>query len=344
MKPSKNQISLLSGQFFAILFFLTFSFSAFAQKVIIKGVFEKVPNGVHISLLNKYFDSKHEDSSVQIPIDSKGNFNIEIDISHPQIVAFVYYIKSTMTLTSCDLFISPGDDLRITIDSSLKAENIKVTGSHQENNQLLNSLSRFDEQKFEGDTLPDRVYKEIESIALKNKSVLDKYIKTHKPSKEFIKTWQINLEYLAPEAFYSFEQNNKFNNQKAYARNLNKWKKCREELFSKIKINNDEAINAPYYRCFVFDILGRKKEELWREASGANKEVFFKEWYNASVDFFLLIGQIYLQRKLFKNIIPENLQNMLMRCFLHNLFMMRIIKICPKSSKISRISSLIATT
>ncbi|WP_051951609.1 TlpA disulfide reductase family protein [Flavobacterium sp. ASV13] len=283
MKHSKHQISLLARQFFAILFSLTISFSAFAQKATIKGIFERVPDGAYISLPNKYFDSK-EETHFQIPIESTGNFSVEINISHPQIANLVYYIESIRTIISCDLFVSPGDDFRITIDSSLKAENVKVKGTHQENNQLLNSLSRFDEEKFTGDTLPDRAYKEIKDISLHNKNVLDKYIKTYKPSKEFIKTWQFNLEYFAPQAFYSFEQNNKFSNQKAYVRNLNKWKQCREELFSKIKINNDEAMNAPFYLHFVYDILGRKKEELWHEASGANQAIFFKEWYNASVE------------------------------------------------------------
>lgn len=284
MKHYKTQISLFSGLFYVMLFSFTLSFSAFAQKATIKGIFEKVPDGAYLSFPNKYFDSKDDDSDFLIPIDSKGNFDFTIYISHPQIASFVYYVKNNAAFVSCDLFVSPGDDLRITIDSSLKAENVKVTGLNMENNQLLNSISHFDDEKFIEDTIPDRVYKEIQGIALHNKNVLDKYIKAHHPSKEFTKTWQINLEYLAPEVFYAFEQNNKFRNQKAYARNLNKWKQCREELFSKIKINNDDAMNAPYYRRFVYDILGRKKEELWQEASGANQEAFYKEWYNASVE------------------------------------------------------------
>lgn len=278
-----HRINSLSG-FFVFVFCLTISFSAFAQKVTIKGVFEKIPDEAYISLPNKYFDSKSEDCNFTINIDSKGNFKCEFNISHPQIVAFVYYMESMGSVMYCNLFVSPGDNLNLKIDRSLKAENVKVTGTHQENNQLLNSMSKFNGEKFNGDTLPEKVYKEIRDIALHNKTVLDNYIKKHKPSREFIKTWQINLEYFAPEVFYFFEQNNKFGNQDAYARNLDKWKQCREELFSKIKISNDEAINAPYYRHFVFDILGRKKEELWQEVSGTNQVAFFKEWYNATVE------------------------------------------------------------
>lgn len=267
---------------FITIFFLIFSFSAFAQKAKITGKFEKVPDGAFISLPTKFFDRKNEDSGIDISINSDGNFSVSIDVSHPQIVTFNYYDKNE-NFYSCDLFLSPGDDLKIEIDASLKAKNVTM-GLHKENNQLLNSLLRFDEEKFNRDTLPDRVYKEIEDIALKNKTVLDKYIKTHKPSKEFIKTWQINLEYFAPQAFYSFEQNNKFKNLKAYARNLNKWKKCRDELFSKIKISNDEALSAPFYCSFVYEILLRTKEDLWSQASGPKQDVFYKEWYNASVE------------------------------------------------------------
>lgn len=283
MKQNKIPFSLFSWQSFGILFILTLSFSASAQKVMIKGTFESVPEGVFIALPNKFFVSK-EGTHFKISINAKGKFSQELDISYPQIAVFYYYNNSSRFMMSCDLFLSPGDDLSITIDSSLKAENIKVTGTHKENNELLNSMLQFDTEKFKGDTLPDRVYKEIERIALNNKTQLDRYVKNHKPSKEFIKTWQVNLEYLAPQVFYSFETNNKYNNQKAYARNFDIWKQRREELFSKIKISNDQALNAPFYRLFVYDILLRTKEELWQEASGKNKEAFFKEWYNASVE------------------------------------------------------------
>lgn len=284
MKQNKFLMILFSWQFVTILLFLVFSFSAFAQKAKIRGKFENAPEGVGIaiSLPNKYFDSKNEDSGVEASVDSNGNFSIDITISHPQIANFMYYDKSE-NFNSCYLFLSPGDDLHIAIDASLKAENIKITGTHKEDNQVLNSMLHFDHEKFNGDTLPNRVYKEIQDIALHNKKVLDKYIKTHKPSKEFTKTWQINLQYLASEVFYSFEQNNKYSNQKAYARNIEKWKKSREELFSKIIINNDEAMNAPFYLSLVNDILTRKKEELWSEATGNNQEIFYKEWYNASI-------------------------------------------------------------
>ena len=153
----------------------------------------------------------------------------------------------------------------------------------KENNQLLDISTYIDLQKFNGDTLPDRVYKEIQRITLNNKLLLEKYIKTHKPSKEFIKKQQINLEYVAPEAFYFFEQNNKYSNKKAYERNLDKWKQCRNELFSKIKISNDDALDSEPYQRLVYDILTRTKEELWKESSGENKEKFYKEWYNSSI-------------------------------------------------------------
>lgn len=284
MKQNKFLGNSFSWYFITMLFFLFFSFSVFAQKAKITGKFENAPNGVGaaITLPNKYFDSKQEDSGIEASIDSNGNFTININISHPQIVSFMYYDKSE-NFYFCDLFLSPGDDLHVAIDASLKVENVKIIGTNEENNQLLNAMLRFDDEKFRGDTLPDRAYKETQNIALNNKRVLDKYIKTHKPSKEFIKTWQINLEYLAPQAFYSFEQNNKFSNQKAYTRNIEKWKKCREELFSKIKISNDEAINAPFYLSFVNDFLLRKKEELWKEAIGNRQEIFYKEWYNAPI-------------------------------------------------------------
>jgi thiol-disulfide isomerase/thioredoxin len=153
----------------------------------------------------------------------------------------------------------------------------------KENNQILDISTSIDLNRFDGDTLPDRVYKEIERISLSNQLLFDKYTKANNPSKEFIKTAQINLEYLAPEAFYSFEQNNKYTNIKAYERNIDKWKQYRNQLFSKIKISNDNALNSEPYQRLVYNILLSTKSELWKESSGKNKENFYKVWYNSSI-------------------------------------------------------------
>ncbi|GEL10499.1 Thiol-disulfide isomerase or thioredoxin [Flavobacterium glycines] len=163
------------------------------------------------------------------------------------------------------------------------AQNANNKEKIEEEKQFIFNTNYLNLEKFKGDTLPERVSKEIEQIAFNNKSKLDDFIKTHNPSMEFIKTAKINLEYFTPNAFYSFEQNNKYKNQNAYYRNIDKWKAKRNELFSKIKISNDEALSAPNYQNLVANILLRKKEELWKEASGENKEEFYKEWYNSSI-------------------------------------------------------------
>lgn len=271
----------------SILFFLILfsSITTLAQKAIIKGKFENIENEhLRIVVPNQYWDQESDNKEFNIQIDQTGNFYQELNLSNPQIIYFHYYNTVSNTSYFYNLFVTPEDDLTIIVDSSLKLENIKVSGKHKENNQFLNISSYIDLEKFKGDTLPNRVYKEIERISLNSKLLLDEYIKANKPSKEFIETWQTDLEYLAPEAFYFFEQNNKFTNREAYARNLDKWKQLRNELFSKIKISNDEALNAPNYQRFVYDILGRTKEELWNESSGKNQEVFYKEWYNTSIE------------------------------------------------------------
>lgn len=286
MKQTQPFIYFFSQKTLIVLFLIFLhSISAFAQKSIIKGKFESFKNeALRIVTPNKSWDQESNNYEFNIQIDQTGNFYQELKLSNSQIIYFHYYNTVTNTSFLYSLFVSPGDDLSIIVDATLKPENIKVNGRHKENNQFLDIPAYLDLEKFKGDTLPDRVYKEIERISLNSKLLLDKYIKANKPSKEFIKSWQINLEYFAPEAFYFFEQNNKFSIRKAYALNLDKWKQKRNELFSKIKISNDEALNAPNYQQFVYDILGRTKEELWEEASGKNQEHFYKEWYNTSIE------------------------------------------------------------
>lgn len=285
MKQNQPFSSLLSHKsLILLLLILLQSIAILAQKAIIKGKFENIKDSAfRIVLPNHFFDQDRKKSILNTKIDQTGNFYQELNLSNPEIAYLQYYNKTTNTSLLYSLFISPEDELIITIDNTLKPENIKVKGKHQENNQFLNISSNIDLQKFKGDTLPESVYKEIQQITLNNKLQLEKYIKEHKPSKEFIKNWQTNLEYIAPEAYYSFEHNNKFTIKNAYKRNIDKWKQYRNELFSKIKISNDEALNTESYQRLISDILLRTKEELWKESSGENKENFFKEWYNTSI-------------------------------------------------------------
>ncbi|MCI9846084.1 TlpA family protein disulfide reductase [Flavobacterium pectinovorum] len=280
MKKNQNFAFLFIKKTAIFLFFVC-SISAVAQKAILKGKFEVFKNqSIRLLLPGHFLDQERSKSKIDVKVDETGSFYQELNLSKSEIIYFQYFNPDSKSLFAYNLFVTPGDNLIININNLL----IKVEGKQKENNQFLDILSYVDLTKYKGDTLPDRVYKEIERITLANKSVLEKYITANQPSKDFIKTWQANLEYLAPQSFYSFEQNNKYKIKHAYARNLGIWKQYRNELFSNIKINNDEAINAPVYQVFIHDILLRTKEELWKEASGENQESFYKEWYNTSIE------------------------------------------------------------
>ncbi|WP_051590696.1 TlpA family protein disulfide reductase [Flavobacterium daejeonense] len=284
-----NQPTTFPHSFFqktSLLFFLILqcSIASFAQKALIKGTFENVKNeSFRIVLATQYYSQEEKNSIYNVKLDQNGNFYQEIKLSNPQIIHLQYYDKNSKTRLLHHLFLTPGDNLNINIDTSLNPKNIKVSGKHKENNQFLDISKYIDLQKFKGDTLPDKVYNELERITHNNKLQLENYITKYKPTKEFIKSWQINLEYLAPQEYYTFEHNNKFSIRDSYARNIDKWKNYRNKLFSKIKISNDEALISESYQHLVRDILLRTKEELWKESSGENKEQFYKEWYNSSI-------------------------------------------------------------
>ena len=197
MKLTNHFIYPFSQKALILLFLiLQCSISAFAQKSIIKGKFESFKNeALRIVIPNQSWDQESNNYEFNIQIDQTGNFYQELNLSNSQIIYFHYYNTVTNTSFLYSLFVSPEDDLTIIVDASLKPENIKANGKHKEDHQFLDILPYLDLEKFKGDTLPDRVYKEIEHISLNSKSMLDKYIKIHKPSEEFIKSWQINLEY-----------------------------------------------------------------------------------------------------------------------------------------------------
>jgi len=172
------------------------------------------------------------------------------------------------------LFLSPGDDLYLTAD--FINNKIIVTGKGSNNNQPeIFALTNMDTKPFKGDTSPDRVITALNKQLLVNRHILSNYIKANHPSNAFIKNAIFNLTYFVPLNYYEFNHNNNFGKQK---KQLLKWQRIQDSIFSTIKLSNDDALSAYNYRHLIDNFLIREPEGLAMEYR-VHRKWFLKQWF-----------------------------------------------------------------
>ena len=277
----------------AVCFIL--STQIFAQNATIKGTIRNAVIGQRIIISPPSYLHSCNYQEKEYPVDGMGNFHIDIELQQPEIIEMILYDTNKHYLVY-NLFLSPGDKLNFTAIAGEPASKIKVTGKGAHNNQLLAisnqgfmKWSDTSANKYYGDTLPDRVYSFLADKYQQHQQVLTNYIKQHKPSREFISTWQKNLQYGLAYEYYTFEKENAYkiysaNKQKwdVYNRNESKWISKRPDFFQEDKLSNDAALNVPNYLNLLNTYLDRKKEQSWRE-SAENREAFILKWYGTDI-------------------------------------------------------------
>jgi len=221
---------------------------------------------------------------LEIPLDKHKHFSHTFNFTKPQ---FVRLYCSSDTADSkhfyYNIFIRPGDDLSLKADFNKENNGITVTGRGSENNQsAIASFADMEHQKFRGDTLPYRIIAAINKQQPIDKRTLDDYVSKYKPSDEFIKASNYNLEYYPYKAYYSFKENNKYQIGQAYDRNIAAWQKIQDSLSSRVLLNNEDALVSFNYTELIGDFLQREKERLW-PVRFQEPETFFKQWYNVDV-------------------------------------------------------------
>lgn len=246
--------------------------------------------------------------SFDIPL-TIGEGNHEFEINKPQ---FAYLMFSNSDADSAKtfsymLYLSPGDNINFKADFKECENGIVVTGKGSNNNQpLLSALANVSVRNMYGDTLPNRITAFVNKHQHDLRVALDKYIPLYKPSADFVKNEEVNIQYDAAYQYFDFNGNNKYNIGKAYARNEVKWKVIQDSLFSVIKLNNDDALTAVNYSMLLRMFLMREKERLWME-SYKHPDAFFKEWYNSDA-------------KTGKQMFDDDMQNLLQEKIINHYF------------------------
>lgn len=203
-----------------------------------------------------------------------------LDITYPVFMNLEYGKE----VNTCKLFISPGDELTITIPENNRGA-VTVTGKGAQNNQPLNIGQLFYNEAYTSDTLPYLLLNDIKTTYTKDSLTLETYISQHHPTPAFIKEQRLNLSYFPILTYYTVFGDQSFllrSNPNA-ASLLKIWNTELEKLLLQTPLNNNAALNTPNYTDFVSTFLLRKKEALWAEA-GENAEHFYSEWYNTNVN------------------------------------------------------------
>lgn len=195
-----------------------------------------------------------------------GKVSCIFNFSKPVFITAYYRINEKATYSSYTFYLRPFDNLNFTTDLKNPLQSHSITGIGSENNQpqiqhLYDFPMKLDACK--KDSLPYLVYNTIIEQSVKNKILFDNYIKTHNPSKEFIKTQNLLLQYFPLIEYIMFKGSQKFNIYISYIRNEKKWQAIEDSLLSVININNDELLNVPNYLYFISTYITRQKERIW---------------------------------------------------------------------------------
>ena len=132
------------------------------------------------------------------------------------------------------------------------------------------------------DTVPDNVFAYAQQESKKDELALENYIKTNKPSKDFIEAWKYQIAYAPVKEYYSFAQQRKYYIKEAYKRNIKSWNAAFDQLLKKAPLINEAALISVNYRYFLHDYLTRSKEQLWEDAA-VDMDEFINKWYAGDI-------------------------------------------------------------
>ncbi|MFT6850437.1 MAG: thiol-disulfide isomerase/thioredoxin [Sphingobacteriales bacterium] len=194
------------------------------------------------------------EEEIEIPV-IKGKATLTLDLSNPIFIE-VYFRKDTSEdYSSLIFFISPDDNLTISIDALSPIKAYTASGIGSENNhpliQPVINYSLKTLNPFRKDSLPQNVINEINTTQKHFESILNEYVEIYKPSPIFIDNLSKTIEYFPLKAYVWFKGTQGFKIWGKYYRNEKKWLAVEDSLKDAIKLCDDEMINMPIYSYFI---------------------------------------------------------------------------------------------
>jgi len=214
---------------------------------------------------------------LNIRSDKNGTGPEPVDISKPR------YVKFWFSDTQYILFLSPGDDLTFKAEFKGNKQTLTVTGRGSNNNQpMIFGLTGIGLQQFRFDKTPDRTIFAIKKQEAHNAIVLQQYINHYKPSADFIRCAQQNIEYFALSKYYSFYHDYVYNPLES--NKYDKWQKVEDSLMMKHKLNNESAVGSVNYDDLVDKFSFRNTESLIFKERRERPVDFYRQWYHTTVN------------------------------------------------------------
>jgi thiol-disulfide isomerase/thioredoxin len=265
-----------------ILFFVLVVSSQFAvaQNAEVKGVIKYVPD-LKLYLIRSAYPFTVNNVSMgmrKIEINGTGEFKVALELSEPEIMKLVFYDNKFTELSVYNLFLSPGDKLKMEIPEKQHAFGFKVTGKGANNNQLLAIDGNDSVKNFYGDTLPGRAISYLQRKNKIHQKILSGYIQKNQPSAAFVNAWKANLQYEVLDAYFSFSTDNANRIGEVYERNYNIWNKITLSLQEDAPLANERALGASTYKFFISNYVLRTKERQWKLFK-TDRSDFLLEWY-----------------------------------------------------------------
>ncbi len=253
---------------FALLFVLPL-FSIAQQATIHFDIKNSTAKNIDFSLYDDYANPEvlFGESYINVPMVN-GKTDWTYKINKPTTVRFYYQSSDSSKQLEYSFFLSPGDDLKFSTDEQKLQKSISVKGKGSENNQpLIQSLHDDFIQTlytdFTNDSLPSNVLEAIEKKNASNRLVLNNYIKSYKPTEDFIKNETVYVQYFTLINYLYLKGTIKYIIGRAYDRNENSWQIIGDSLITENPIDNDDAFITTGYPLFIADYLTRTKERVW---------------------------------------------------------------------------------
>ena len=191
---------------------------------------------IEVSLFDSYANPEvlFGELYMNVPL-ANGKSSSRFPISDPVSIKVYYEASDHNKSFEYYFYLSPGDNIRFSIDENNLETSIVVSGIGFENNQPLVQqihddfiLNLFD--SFDNYSLPNRVFKEIEEKKFQYQNILEDYIAKYKPTKEFIRNETFYVQYSPLSQFISFKGRQRILLNKAYNRNEDKWQSIEDSL------------------------------------------------------------------------------------------------------------------
>jgi thiol-disulfide isomerase/thioredoxin len=240
-----------------ILFIATLlSLNAFSQNVKIEGSFDRqdIKRKLTLSRPMNRTQFPELNETEEIAID-KGIFSISLSVLQPEIMYLTSHVNDSIEFNQA-LFLKDGYAITINFKTKSGMPQLTISGKGAQDNQPWTGLSNnINFSDYPKDTIPDRISADLQKQANENLDSFQRYIAMYKPSADFIRNWNVEMQYIPIRTYYIYAKQRILYVRQAYYRNIKSWNDKFEQMLVKAPLMNRAALSSSGYRFFIKTFL-----------------------------------------------------------------------------------------